>query len=335
MRTALKIVLAGALVAISAGVPCVLQHQAQLELGARRAAFEQQASRLSLLVAENGRLSNLVTQAKVPPPLAAEQLRELLRLRNEKRELAEQTNRLARLVAGTSDQAQPSEAGPETALCAEMTEALKVILPALQPALQKYALAHPNQPPDSFAELQDYFPLVAGRKMAGFQTFEFAREDGPRPGDALLLRGNAGRRPTDGNEVRVYGFSDGHVVEVASEDGRFDAWEAQHLTSAPAATEVKVVLEAEGTAQERARVAAVGASVGISAEDAGRFFDRIKQQHKALGQKFEELQKSLTGSPEEQQRQMQAAIQEELKKLAIETLGEKGPALVEKLSALK
>jgi hypothetical protein len=32
---------------------------------------------------------------------------------------------------------------------------------------------------------------------------------------------------------------------------------------------------------------------------------------------------------------MQAAIQEELKKLAIETLGEKGPALVEKLSALK
>ena len=34
-------------------------------------------------------------------------------------------------------------------------------------------------------------------------------------------------------------------------------------------------------------------------------------------------------------RQMQAAIQEELKKLALETLGEKGPALVEKLSALK
>src|ERR1035437_1651041 len=279
MRTALKIVLAGALVAISAGVPCVLQHQAQLELGARRAAFEQQASRLSLLVAENGRLSNLVAQAKAPPQLAAEQLRELLRLRNEKRELAEQTNRLARLVAGTSDQAQPAEAGPETALCAEMTEALKVILPALQPALQKYALAHPNQPPDSFAELQDYFPLVAGRKMAGLQTFEFARAEAPRPGDTLLLRGDAGPRPEDGAQVRVYGFSDGRVVQVSSEDGGFDAWEAQHLNTPLAGTEGKVSLESDATAQERSRLAVVVASVGISAEDVGRFFDRIKQQH--------------------------------------------------------
>jgi len=216
-----------------------------------------------------------------------------------------------------------------------MTEALKVILPALQPALQKYALAHPNQPPDSFAEVQDYFPLVAGRKMAGLQTFEFARAEAPRPGDTLLLRGDAGPLPEDGAQVLVYGFSDGRVVQVSSEDGGFDAWEAQHLNTPLAGTEGKVSLESDATAQERARLAEVGASVGISAEDAGRFFDRIKQQHKALGQKFEEMQKSLTGSPEEQQRQMQTAIQEELKKLAIETLGEKGPALVEKLSALK
>ncbi len=34
-------------------------------------------------------------------------------------------------------------------------------------------------------------------------------------------------------------------------------------------------------------------------------------------------------SPEEKQRQMQAAVQEELNKLAIETLGDKGPALVQ------
>jgi hypothetical protein len=323
--------MAGALVAVSGGVPCFLQHRARTELGIRRAAFEQQASRLSLLVEENGRLSNLVAQAKASPSLPAEQLRELLRLRNEKRWLAEQTNRLARLAAGSSDQAQPSQAGSETALCAEMTEALKRILPALQPALQKYALAHSNHPPDSFSELQDCFPLVDGRKMAGLQTFEFAREEGPRPGDALLLRGNAGRRPADGSEVRVYGFSDGRVVEVASEDGRFDAWEAQHLNSAPAVTEVKVNLEAEGTARERARLAEVGASLGISAEDTGRFFDRVKQQQKVLGQKFEEMQKSLTGSPEEKQRQMQAAVQEEINKLAIETLGDKGPALVQKM----
>jgi hypothetical protein len=75
----------------------------------------------------------------------------------------------------------------------------------------------------------------------------------------------------------------------------------------------------------------VGASLGISVDDAGRFFDRIKQQQSALGQKTEEMQKSLTGSPEEKQKQMRAAIQEELNKIAIETLGDKGPALVQKM----
>ena len=323
--------MASALVAVSAGVPWVQQHQAQVELRARRDALEQQASPLSLLVEENGRLSNLVAQTEGSPPLTAEQLRELLRLRNEKRWLAEQTNRLARLAAGTSGQAQLSPAELATALSAEMTEAMQRILPAFQPALQKYLLVHSNQPPDNFSDLQEYFPLVDGRKMAGLRTFEFAREGGPRPGDALLLRGDVGRRPADGNEVRVYGFSDGRVVEVTSEEGRFDDWEAKHLTTALAGTGEKVYLEAEGTAQERARVAEVGASVGISAEDAGRFFDRVKQQHKVLEQELAEMEKSLTGSPEEKEKQKQAAVDLELNKLALETLGDKGLALVQKL----
>jgi hypothetical protein len=95
--------------------------------------------------------------------------------------------------------------------------------------------------------------------------------------------------------------------------------------------EENVNLESEGTAQERTRLVEVGASLGISADDVGRFFDRIKQQQSALGQKTEEMQKSLTGSPEEKQKQMRAAIQEELNKIAIETLGDKGPALVQKM----
>ena len=193
MRTALKIVLAGALIAASAGMPCVLQRQARLELRARQDAFEQQASRLSLLVEENGRLSNRVAQAKASPALTADQLRELLRLRNEKHWLAEQTNLLERL-----------------------------------------------------AEQQG------------------ARED-------------------------------------------------------------------EGTRRERARLAQVGASLGISAEATDRFFDRVKQQQDVFVQKFEEMQKSMAGSPEEKQRQIQAAVQEEINKLAIETLGDKGPALVQKM----
>lgn len=193
MNTALKVGFAGVLIAASAGMPCVLQRQARLELRARQDAFEQQASRLSLLVEENGRLSNRVAQAKASPALTADQLRELLRLRNEKHWLAEQTNLLERL-----------------------------------------------------AEQQG------------------ARED-------------------------------------------------------------------EGTRRERARLAQVGASLGISAEATDRFFDRVKQQQDVFVQKFEEMQKSMAGSPEEKQRQIQAAVQEEINKLAIETLGDKGPALVQKM----
>jgi hypothetical protein len=193
MNTALKVGFAGVLVAASAGMPCFLQRQALLELRARQDAFEQQASRLSLLVEENGRLSNRVAQANASPSLTEDQLRDLLRLRNEKHWLAEQTNLLVRL----------------------------------------------------------------------------AEQQG------------------------------------APED--------------------------EGARRERARLAQVGASLGISAEATDRFFDRVQQQQAGLVQKFEEMQKSLTGSAEEKQRQIQAAVQEEINKLAIETLGDKGPALVQKM----
>ena len=193
MNTALKIGFAGVVIAASAGMPCLLQRQARLELRARQDVFEQQANRLSLLAEENGRLSNRVAQANASPLLTEDQLRELLRLRNEKHRLAEQTNLLVRL----------------------------------------------------------------------------AEQQG------------------------------------APED--------------------------EGTMRERARLVQVGASLGISAEATDRFFDRVKQQQDVFVQKFEEMQKSLTGTPEEKQRQMRAALEAEVNKLATETLGDKGPALVQKM----
>jgi len=353
MRAELRFAIVSALVAGSAGVPLILHHQARLDLRVRRDVLEEQAGRLSLLVHDNERLGGLV--ARMAPPLAEEELRELMRLRNEKRLLAEQTNLLAgllnqesqdtaRLAVGTSVPVQRSPDEIVTAMSAEMVVAMKRILPALPGALQKYALAHTNQTPGSFSDLQDYFPLVDGRKMAGLRIFTLVREEHLRqgeamtlpPGDTLLLRGDAGRRsadgrPGEGSEVRVYGFSDGRVVEVSSEDGQFDAWEAQHMTSAPAGTEEKIYLEAEGTARDRARMVELGASLGISAEDASRLFDRIKEQEKTLGAKFEEMRKNLTGSPEEQQRQMQAAAEQELTRIASETLGDKGPALARKM----
>ncbi len=334
MTTALKIGIVIALVAFSAGVPWGLQRRARVQLSAGQEALERQTTRLSLLVEENRELSNRVEQTKATPPLTSAQLRDLLRLRNEKRWLAQQTNIAAQPVAGASNHVQLSPAELETALSAEMTEALKRILPALRTALQQYALTHTNQPPDDFSQLQDYFPLFDGRKMVGLQSFDFVREGGPVAGDALVLRGYVGQRPGDGSQVRVYGLSDGRVLEVSSEDGQFEDWEAQHLSSAPAGVGAPISLETKETAQERARVVAVGASLGIPAEDTGRFFDRLKQEKTGLQQKLQELDKSLTGSPEERWKQRRAALESELNRIATETLGDNGPVLVQKMGAL-
>ncbi len=327
MRTAFRIGIVGALITLSAGVPWALHNHARIELRARLDALRQQAGRLSFLVQENGRLSNLVARAKASPPLTGEQLRELLRLRNERRALAEQTNWVAGLP-GENSLASPAQI--HRAESAEMVEAMKRILPCLQPALDLYALAHSNQPPaGSLSDLEDYFPMVDGRKMAGLHTFHFARDDAPRPGDALLLRVDV---PGDGTHARIYGFSDGRVVEVTSEDGRFGDWEGQHFSSPPAGTEEKIFLESEDSARDRAHVTKLAASVGISPEDASRFFDQLKQQKQVLDQKREEMWKSLAGSVEEKQSQIRAAEQEELTKLATETLGDKGPALARKMA---
>ena len=206
-------------------------------------------------------------------------------LRNEKRWLAEQARAAASVPADALDPALLSPAELKAALCAELVEAMKRILPALPPALQKYALDHSNQAPEDFADLRDSFPLVAGRRMAGLYEFEFARDGGPKPGDALLLRASPGSRSWPGPEVHIYGFSDGRVLEVSSEDGHFDDWENQHLTSAPTSTEDEVFLEAAGTVRDRAHLTELAASVGISAEDASRFFDQMKQIEAELDQK--------------------------------------------------
>jgi len=235
-----------------------------------------------------------------------------------------------------------------SALSAEMMTAMKNILPALQPALQRYALTHTNQAIGGFTELQDYFPLIDGRKMDGLHTFRFVREESLREGedlklpisDDLVLRGDAGRRsadgrPGEGSEVRIYGFSDGRVVEVTSEDGNFSDWEAQHMNSPPPGMEERIYLEDAGTARERARAVAVGATLGISAEDASRLFNTIKEQEKTLVPRFEEMRKNFTGSPEEQMSQLQTAVMDELARIAAETIGDKGPDLVRKIVEVK
>lgn len=101
-------------------------------------------------------------------------------------------------------------------------------------------------------------------------------------------------------------------------------------------TQARKAAEAEASTKEsKARMQQEltdkAAEVGVSAENAGRFYDRLKESESVMRKKFEELEKSLSGTPEEKQEQMKTAIKAELNRMAIETMGDKGPDVVEKL----
>ena len=74
--------------------------------------------------------------------------------------------------------------------------------------------------------------------MTGLYTFEFVREEGPLPGDTLLLR-EISPRERQGKTVRIYGFSDGRAVEMTfpdqgGEEGANQiAWEREQLHLPP------------------------------------------------------------------------------------------------------
>src|SRR5262245_51977476 len=79
---------AAVIIAAAVSVSLKIQRRTQTGLRERKASFEQHASHLAQLSIENERLSNIVVQLKSSQPLAGDQLRELLRLRNEAGQLA-------------------------------------------------------------------------------------------------------------------------------------------------------------------------------------------------------------------------------------------------------
>ena len=83
--------------------------------------------------------------------------------------------------------------------------------------------------------------------------------------------------------------------------------------------------------RERNRIIEAAAPLGISAEDASRLWDRFRELQPAMETKFNELEKTLTGTPEEKKEKIKAAMQAELERIAVEALGEKGRALARKL----
>ena len=82
---------------------------------------------------------------------------------------------------------------------------------------------------------------------------------------------------------------------------------------------------------ERAEFASMAEEAGVPAPDFARFFERLKQSEEELRPKFEELEKTVTGTPLEKHEKLMAAAKIELDKIAGETLGANAPAMVQKL----
>jgi len=95
---------------------------------------------------------------------------------------------------------------------------------------------------------------------------------------------------------------------------------------------VKQERKARDEQRVQQELSAMAAEVGVSAEDAARFFKRIKELEPTLNQKFKEMEKNLAGTPEEKTKQLGIAIKAEMEKVAVEIMGEKGRALIAKMA---
>src|SRR5262249_2730207 len=71
----------------------------------------------------------------------------------------------------------------------------------------------------------------------------------------------------------------------------------------------------------RDQFATAAVEVGVDPAAAQRFFDRVKEMKPDLDAKFSEIEKSLSGTPAEKKKQMEAAVKAEFQKLAIDTMG--------------
>ncbi len=231
-------------IATGAAAPWVIHRAAAASLRERETRLQQQTARLARLVAENERLSNLVARADAPA-LSTEQLGELLKLRSEAGALRGQTNAMQRLreenrelqSRATNAQSAASQRSPaelDAELSIETIEAMRNVCRWLPQALQMFGNEHDHKAPADFAELRQFFPKPDGRRITGLYTFEFIRDDGPLPGDALILRERSARQNLDGQWTRVYGFADGRAIEATSDDREFKTWEKQHLGPPPA-----------------------------------------------------------------------------------------------------
>lgn len=114
-----------------------------------------------------------------------------------------------------------------------------------------------------------------------------------------------------------------------------DRIEAMRQVEQTRAEEARKAEEARQMAETRKMLQNVAASLGANEEAAGRFFDRLQEIQAEMDAKFKAMEQTLSGTPEEKNRQMQQAVRAALEPLATEFMGEKGTAVLERMMRRK
>jgi RNA polymerase sigma factor (sigma-70 family) len=217
-----------------------VQHQAQVKLRGENQSLRQQVDQFAQLKAEYERLSNLVAQAENSKLLASHQLSELLRLRAEVGQLRQQTNEFARLQKEnqqihnqiTAMKNQPDEVTRFRLHRIDMVNATK----QLGLAVRIYANGHANQYATNFDQLANELKdcgvtregtIMGDVRLSDIEFCNVGLVDETMP-LMITFREKISRKTPDGKWERVYGFADGSVETVGSEDGNFDAYEKEH-----------------------------------------------------------------------------------------------------------
>ncbi len=220
-----------------------IQQQTQSRLREKDELLQQQSEQLAQLAAENERLSNTLAQATAAEQAA--QTSELLRLRSEVGQLRKQTSEVARLreenrrlqAAKATPETPPSQADPaqeqvRLTAQAKLGDAMTLVL-----AFHMYAKDNQNRLPATLEQANPYLGGT-GRSLTQTNLFEVvyrgSLDDLTNRSSTIVVREQQPWPSFRGGWNRTYGFADGHSEVHHSDDGNFQAWEAQH-SAAPAA----------------------------------------------------------------------------------------------------
>jgi hypothetical protein len=200
-------------------------YRRQNKLSAENEALRQQ---LVVQGADNEALSNRLRQPSPAP--AADQSRELLRLRSEVGLFRQQTNAMASLKEENrrlqAAAAAKSTANPDDEMLRFEGMAARMVNTGKQIgfALRLWAEEHADVFPTDLLSVTHRLADVPKDLMDGFELVNVGKADPDTP-LAILARERVPRPNPQGGWERAYIMCDGFVDRIKSPDGNFDGWE--------------------------------------------------------------------------------------------------------------